>query len=111
MAYIGYRVYVENASKQDEHGCYEGWSCKFDEWVPLYSPRIQPFLTKTPKGVQDDLDISEELDHLLQPEEGFSRVYAVPRIRKCISSVFIHLINLFGNKGGFDLVLDLLQKI
>lgn len=110
MAFIGYRIYVENGNKSDDKGSFEGWSSKFDEWVPIYSPRIQPFFTKTQKGVQDDLDLDEELDNLQQPEEGFVRVYAVPRIRKCISSVFLHLINLFGNKGGFDLILQTLAK-
>lgn len=69
-----------------------------------------PFLSKALIGVADNLDLDEDLDTLLQPEEGFTRVYAVPRVRKCISSVFLHLINLFGNKGGFDLILQLLQK-
>jgi hypothetical protein len=50
------------------------------------------------------------MDSQIQPEQGFTRVYAVPRIRKCISSVFLHLINLFGNQGGFELVLNLLQQ-
>lgn len=40
MAYIGYRVYVENGSKSDERGTFDGWSSKFDEWVAIYSPRI-----------------------------------------------------------------------
>jgi hypothetical protein len=67
-----------------------------------------PFLSKTLKGTSDDLDLDEELDSLLQPDEGFTRVYAVPRIRKCISSVFLRIINLFGNSGGFELVLNIL---
>jgi len=37
-------------------------------------------------------------------------VYAVPRIRKCTSSLFIRLINFFGNAGGFELVLSILNK-
>ena len=110
MAYIGFRVYVENGSKSDERGQFEGWSSKFDEWISIYSPRIMPFLSKCLKGTSDDLDLDEELDSLIQPDEGFNRVYAVPRIRKCISSVFLKIINLFGNSGGFDLILDILQK-
>lgn len=43
MAYIGYRIYVENGNKSDEKGNYDGWSTKFDEWIALYSPRIMPF--------------------------------------------------------------------
>ena len=40
MAYIGYRVYVENGTKNDEKGTFDGWSNRFDEWVSVYSPRI-----------------------------------------------------------------------
>lgn len=47
MAYVGYRVYSENGSKQDEKGNFEGWSSRFDEWIAVYSPRIQPFMTKS----------------------------------------------------------------
>ena len=56
------------------------------------------------------MDLDEDMDTLLKPEEGFDRVFAVPRIRKCISSVFLHLVNLFGHKGGFDLILSILAK-
>jgi hypothetical protein len=47
MALIGYRIYVENGSKHDEKGSFDGWSTKFDEWIAIYSPRIAPFFTKT----------------------------------------------------------------
>jgi hypothetical protein len=62
MAYIGYRIYVENGAKSDERGTYDGWSNRFDEWVSIYSPRIQPFYSKTQKGISDDVDLDEELD-------------------------------------------------
>jgi len=38
------------------------------------------------------------------------RVYAVPRAFMCKSERYIHFINLFGNMGGFDLILDLLEN-
>ena len=38
------------------------------------------------------------------------RVYAVPRILKCISSAYLHQMNLFGNEGGFEMVLDVLEN-
>ena len=110
MGYIGYRIYVETGTKHDERGNFEGWSSKFDEWISLYSPRIQPFYSKTQKGESNDQDLDEDMDSLIQPKEGFERVFAVPRIRKCISSVFLHLLDLFGNKGGYDLVLSILAK-
>ena len=42
MAYVGYRVYrdASNQYRKDERGTFEGWSNKFDEWIPIYSPRI-----------------------------------------------------------------------
>ena len=46
----------------------------------------------------------------MKPEEGHDRVYAIPRIRKCTSSLYIHLINLFGHLKGYDLILQNLEK-
>jgi ubiquitin carboxyl-terminal hydrolase 34 len=37
-------------------------------------------------------------------------VYAVPRLRKCTSSLFINIINLFGHLKGYDLILQCLEK-
>lgn len=110
LALIGYRVYCENGSKNDDKGTFEGWSNRFDEWISIYSPRIQPFLSKTMRGTSDDADLDDNYDKLMQPEEGQSRVYAVPRLRKCTSSLYIRLLNLFGNEGGFDLALQALEK-
>ena len=110
LALVAYRVYQEKGTKTDEKGNYEGWSMKFDEWIAIYSPRIAPFYTKTSKSISDDLDLDEDLDCLLTPAEGHSRLYAVPRVRTCISWVFLHLMNTFGHIGGFDLVLQLLAR-
>lgn len=54
MATVGFRVYCQGGSKSDEKGTFEGWSNRFDEKISIYSPRIQPYLTKTLKGVFDD---------------------------------------------------------
>ncbi len=97
FAYIGYRVYVEKAQKSDNRGCFEGWSERFDEWVPIHSARIAQINTKSAKGnVYEEMDLEDELDSMIQPEEGQDRVYAVPRIRKCISKCMIDLTNFFG---------------
>ena len=45
--HVGYRVYCEKGNRKDDRGNYDGYSDKYDEWIPLYSPRIQPFFTKT----------------------------------------------------------------
>ena len=52
MAYVGFRVYRESTYRMDYktddyRGKYEGWSKKFDEWIPIYSPRIMPFNSQT----------------------------------------------------------------
>ena len=103
-------MYVENATKSDDRGYYEGWSNRFDEWIPLYSPRLQPYQTKTTKGIFDEIDLDEDMDEMMKPPEGRDRVYAVPRERKCISSLFMHLINLFGHLKGYDLLLECMTK-
>lgn len=54
MAHVGFRIYQENGSKSDEKGAYEGWSNRFDEWISIFSPRIQLYLTKTLRGTSDD---------------------------------------------------------
>ena len=109
MAYIGYRVYMENGPKSDEKGAFEGWSNRFDEWVSVYSPRIQPYLSKTNRQFSDE-DLDDNFDHLMKPQEGQTRIFVVPRVRKCTSSLFLHLMNIFGNEGGFELILDTLTK-
>lgn len=66
MAYIGYRVYMENGPKSDEKGAFDGWSNRFDEWVSVYSPRIQPYLSKTNRQFGDE-DLDDNFDHLMKP--------------------------------------------
>lgn len=58
----------------------------------------------------DDGDLEEEIDDLVEPEAGMEKVFAVPRIFKCISSQFLHFINLFGNAGGFDIIIEILEN-
>ena len=111
MAHIAFRIYQENGTKTDEKGQkFEGWSTRFDEWISIYNPRIVPFNTKTLKQFGDDLDLDDHFDHLMVPEENQTRVYAVPRLRKCISRLFLRLINSFGNAGGFDLILKAFER-
>lgn len=42
VAHVGFRVYRNEGKKirQDEKGTYDGWSNKYDEFIPVYSPRI-----------------------------------------------------------------------
>ena len=110
MAFIGYRVYMENGPKSDEKGTFDGWSNRFDEWVSIYSARIHPYLSRTNKSFGEE-DLDDNFDHLMKPLEGQTRIFVVPRIRKCTSYLFLNLIHLFGESGGFDLVLSCLSSI
>ena len=92
-------------------GTYEGWSSKQDELIPLISPRITHFMTKSKKDFGDsDDEIEEDHDDNILPEEGMTEVYAVPRPWKCPSSAYIHCMNLFGNLGGFATIIKLLTE-
>lgn len=115
-AVIGYRIYHKEEStdpnaKRDDMGTFDGWSSKQDEQIPIFSPRIAPFMTKFRKdfGESDD-EIEEDHDDNILPEVGMKEVYAVPRAWKSQSSAYIHCMNLFGNLGGFDIVLKLLTE-
>ena len=112
LANVGFRVYrtVGKKIRQDERGTFDGWSNKYDELIPVFSPRIQQHLSRVNKGVLDEDDVDEELDDLMQPEAGHSRVYGVPRISSCISSKFVYFLNRFGNNGGFQGILDALNS-
>ena len=51
MAHVGFRVYRAQAEIQDEdeHGNlirWDGSNDDHDEWIPIYSPRIQPHLSR-----------------------------------------------------------------
>jgi len=83
MGNIGFRVYRDYGKKmrEDARGKFDGWSNKYDEDIPIFSPRVQGHLSRVNKGVQDlDDDVDEDLDDLIPPEPGHSRVYGVPRI-------------------------------
>ena len=99
LANVGFRVYRKNISniRKDDRGTYEGWSSKFDEFIPIYSPRIHPWQSRVGAGSIEEDDDDEDLDDLVEPEPGMARVFAVPRIFKCISGQFLHYMNMFGN--------------
>jgi ubiquitin carboxyl-terminal hydrolase 34 len=113
QAMIAYRIYVEKGQREDEKGKYEGYSNKYDELVNLYSPRIQPFFTKSARSsyYDDYTDIDDDFDVQFPCEEGHTKVYAVPRIRKCTSRLFTHLMNQFGHMGGFELIASVIKRI
>ena len=107
---IGYRVYVESGFKSDSRGFYEGLSDRFDGWVPYASPKLARYYTKSQNKSFDFYDIQDEYDSIIKPKDGHDRVYAVPRLRKCMSRALIDLVNEFGHLGGFEAILGLLEN-
>lgn len=109
---IGFRVYQENGCKSDTRGKYEGFSDKFDKWISAYSPRLTHFYTRSQNKSfgTEELDIPDEHDSAVEPKEGQAKVYSIPRIRKCQSRCLIDLLNLFGNLGGFELILKYFEE-
>lgn len=66
MAYFGLRVYREptknlTVERKDARGTYEGWSDRFDAWIPVFSPRVMPFGFKVGAGVEEQ-DLEDNLD-------------------------------------------------
>lgn len=102
IAYCALRVYrdIPNSMRKDERGTYEGWSNKFDEWVPVFCPRIQPWGTRV--GVMEQEEIYDDIDDLVKVTSEFTTVFAVPRPQVCISELYLRCINIFGNEGCFD---------
>jgi len=60
--------------------------------------------------VTNDEQQDDELDNVIQPTFGFERVFAVPRIFACTSKKFLYFMDMFGNAGGFELILDAIEN-
>ena len=55
---------------------------------------------------EDELD--DTYDELIQCDPEFERVYVVPRPSLCNSALYLSYVNIFGNNGGFDKIIELL---
>ena len=110
MATVGMRIYTPTGKREDKRGHYEGWGERFDEKIPLFSPRIAKFLTMSQKCGNEPDEIDESLDDVVQIEPGFSRVWAVPRPRKCASKEYLRHVSVFCSAGALDLFLEVFEK-
>jgi len=65
------RVYRENTNSliKDAIGTYEGWSEKYDEWLPIFSPKIYPWGTKIGGNQKEETKCNDEFDHLILEKE------------------------------------------
>jgi hypothetical protein len=86
MVRVGLRVYQQTGPRNDARGHYDGFGEKFDEHIPLYSPKITHYKTMSTKEKADlDGELDETLDEFIEPFAGASRPWCVPRPRKCTS--------------------------
>ncbi|CDW77975.1 UNKNOWN [Stylonychia lemnae] len=75
MARIGFRIYCEQGKQKDKMGQYDGWSSSFDEWIPLYSSRIMPFLTQTmKKEIENFIESPQNLRTLDQNQSNIDKL-------------------------------------
>ena len=106
MAVVGLRVYMKNGPRTDDRGNYDGFGHRFDEKIPLYSPKIVAFHSMSTKDKADlDGDLDETLDEFIDPIVGCKRSWTVPRPRKCTSKAFMEILSRFSEAGGLDVVL------
>ena len=42
-AFVAFRIYSNEGRKEDARGKFNGWTARYDEWIPLYSPRLQHY--------------------------------------------------------------------
>jgi hypothetical protein len=75
-AYVAFRVYRnygKNLKKDAQGRIFDGWTEKFDEWIPVYSPRIQKYMTHAGnrwKSLKKSLESEYDIDDKIKPAEG-----------------------------------------
>ena len=112
LVYVGFRVFTPDGVKKDKDGNrFNGWSYRFDEWVPLWSLKIAklhhytwPRYYKGLKGAKVLIDDNNDP----KVKENENQAYAVLRPKLNSSSLLIECLNLFGSEGGYDKILDLI---
>ncbi len=112
--FIGYRTYQEDGVKKDTAGRpYQGWSSSYDEWIKLYSLRVQQATSISRIGTilcrkgDDEFDkeaIDDTSDILLNSLVS-KEIYCIMRPDKDSHEYIVTLLNMFGEMGGFDKLL------
>ena len=107
---IGFRIYHPEGNKEDdEKNRFFGWSERFDEWIPAYSARLQPYETFAKKWDQSGLvtttnedifTVDDSMDLLLYNRQRKGEIFAIER-KKCKSTLMTRFLNRFGELGGF----------
>ncbi len=116
---VAYRIYTAEGMKKDKEGrAYNGWSNTYDEWINVYSIRIQRYGTiakiggiACKKSLDEDeksrAGIDDTLDILVNSAKD-SELFCVTRPDKVRSETPIIILNSFGREGGFR---KMLQRI
>lgn len=55
--------------KSDNELVFDGYSSKFDEWIPIFSPRIQPHLSKSNNMKVYKVKFNVDFDEVHLPDE------------------------------------------
>ena len=58
MAHVAFRVYRDpkpQRAEWDSKGSYDGWHSCHDEWIPVFSPRIMPYMSRVGKPATEDI--------------------------------------------------------
>ena len=70
LADVAFRVYRTQGRKMrydhDIGGAFDGWSSRYDEWIPIYSPRIRPHLSYD----EDKVTFNADFDEIHLPDQS-----------------------------------------
>jgi hypothetical protein len=108
---VGFRVYDAKGQKQDRDGkAFMGWGHTYDEWLSIYSLRVQPRGTLARLGIytcrksddNDDKNLLEDNSDFLQNSLQKKEIYGILRPERSRSSAIVGLVTIFGEAGGFD---------
>lgn len=112
---VGYRVYEgENLTKDNEGRSYNGLGQNSDEWLPLYSLRVQKKDTLSKKGVIKpkrvemgiyEKPVLDDTEDILLNSAQNDYSYVLYRPDKVKSRPMVVILNAFGKQGGFQKIL------
>ena len=115
--YVAFRTYDDEGSKQDEDGRkFFGWSDKYDSWLAVTEPQVQRLhschlqyvrVEAANRVYERPLDFDDREDLLYCNKEMYCFAAERPRIF-ARSYLLADALNLFGQAGGFERILDLI---
>jgi hypothetical protein len=113
--FVGYRYYLDS-NENNESKTFSGLSAKMDEWLKLYSLRVQQQGTITrigiiklgnPDAIPEKPEFDDSADILMNSVRN-KEIFAILRPEKAKSELLARLLNNFGKENGFQ---KILQKI